>query len=93
MAGTDGTPITNATATETPSQEEFCERTGFRVPRGKLVREWTGEWVRPQSYEKRHPLDLLREIPREKSSALRNPEPDDAFVEDLFPAGVGPSDL
>jgi hypothetical protein len=93
MAGTDGTPITNSTASETPSIEEFCERTGFRVPRGTLVREWNGEWVRPASYEKRHPLDLLREIPREKSSALRNPEPDDAFVEDQYPSGVSVDDL
>ena len=80
MAGTDGTAITNPTASETPSSYEVCQRSGFRVPVGTLIREWTGLWVRPEVWEARHPSELLRLRAHEQPHPLGNPEPDDTFI-------------
>lgn len=93
MAGTDGTAITNPTATPTPSNYEICQRTGFRVEAGKLVREWTGHYVLPGVWEPRHPVELQRLQAHEKPHPWGNPEPDDAFVEDEYPNGVSVNDL
>lgn len=81
MSGTDGTAITNPTATETPSNYEVCQRTGFRLPIGKLVREWNGLYVSPDVWEKRHPSELLRLAAHEQPHDPGNPEPDDVFID------------
>jgi hypothetical protein len=93
MAGTDGTAITNTLASETASNYEVCQRTGFRLPAGKLEREWTGLYVRPDSIESRHPQELLRMRAHEKPHDPGNPEPDDRYVEDVYPSGVAVTDL
>jgi len=87
------TPITNPVATETASNYEICQRTGFRVEAGKLVREWTGLYVRPESYEPHNVLDLQRISGMEKAHFPGNPEPDDAFIENKFPGGVSSDSL
>jgi hypothetical protein len=93
MAATDGTDISNSTATATASNYEVCQRTGFRVKTGRLRKEWTGTLVREASHEHRHPLDLLKIKAEITSTALRNPEPTDVFVESAYPSGVSQSNL
>jgi hypothetical protein len=93
MAGTDGTAITNPTASETASNYEVCQRTGFRLPAGKLIREWTGLYVAPAVWEARHPNEALHVEARERPHDPGNPEPDDRYVEDQYPSGVSSADL
>lgn len=89
MSGTDGTPIENALATAAPTNYEICQRTGFRVERGSLAREWDGKLVRQRSYEPRQPLDLLRTRSERPYRGLANPEPQDQFIS----AEITPDDL
>jgi len=74
------TPIENASATETPSNYEICQRTGQKLKVGELKKEWTGLKVRPQSWEPRHPLDRVRAVGLEQSRGSPSPEPADQFI-------------
>jgi hypothetical protein len=74
----------NASATPVPSQEEVCQRTGFKVPRGTLKTEWNGAKVRPESFEARHPLDRVRSEVREQQRGSPAPEPADTFVKTTY---------
>jgi hypothetical protein len=69
----------NPHATEYPSNYEICDRTGFKVPRGTLKKEWTGAMVRPESWESRHPADFRRGIPERPRGSPR-PEAPDVFI-------------
>lgn len=69
----------NADATAEPSNYEICQRSGFRVRAGTLVREWTGLWVRPEVWETRHPQDFVRPIPERHRDTI-SPETDDEFL-------------
>jgi len=80
MSGTNGTDILNPDATATESNYEVCQRTGFRVPRGTLLLEWTGLWVCPEVWEARHPNERDRGRSHERAHEPGNPEPDDVFV-------------
>lgn len=72
--------IVNNDATEdTKNRYNICQRTGFRVKPGTLVREWNGTLVRPDSWEQRHPQEFIRPLAEDLKGA-RRPEPDDEFV-------------
>lgn len=38
----------------------ICERTGFKVRQGRTRQEWTGRFVRDQSWEERNAQDFVR---------------------------------
>lgn len=76
-----GTDIVNANAISIASNDEICDRTGFKVIAGTLKREWTGAMVRPESWESRHPQDFVRSRP-EKPRGSPRPEQDDSFIDD-----------
>lgn len=69
---------------------EICDRTGFKVPAGTLVKEWNGAMVRPESWEPRHPQDFVRGRTETPKGSPR-PEPTDTFIADN--AQVSASDL
>ena len=93
MAGINGTDITNPSATVTSSNYEICQRSGFRVPAGSLVREWDGRKVREESYEARHDLDRVRTRALNRPRGTPAPEPQDQFIENLYPNGVSAGSL
>ena len=75
-----GTPITNANAsTDKIVHYEVCQRTGFKVKRGTLIKDGYGLWVRPDSYESRHPSEFVRSV-AEKQSGSPRPEQENRFV-------------
>lgn len=84
--------ITNENAAEHPSNYEICDRTGFRVRRGELVKEWTGLRVRPDSFERRNTQDFVRGVSDEQKGSPA-PEQSDRFVSEEHPGGVRASDL
>ena len=75
------TDITNTNAVEIPSNYEICDRTGFRVERGQLVKQWDGLMVRPQSWEPRQPQDFVRATSDRPKGSPR-PEQSDTFIQD-----------
>jgi hypothetical protein len=79
-----GVPIENSNAIEIPSNYEICDRTGFKVLAGSLVKQWDGTMVRQRSWESRHPQDFVRgRAERHKGSP--RPEQSDVFIEDDAP--------
>jgi hypothetical protein len=46
-----------------PRLMAICQRSGFKVPRDEMVREWTGLWVHRDFYDPKHP-SLDRPAPR-----------------------------
>lgn len=54
----------------------ICARTGFKVLARDTVKEWTGQCVRRESYEARHPQDFLRA--RKDDQRVRDPRPEPA---------------
>lgn len=58
----------------------MCARTGQKVLASKTRREWTGQYVRAESFEARHPQDFLKA--RKDSQRVRDPRPEttDNFV-------------
>ena len=58
----------------------ICDRTGFKVKSSQMKKEWTGSSVRSQSWEPRHPQDLIRSIPDRQDVADPNPEQADTFL-------------
>lgn len=86
-----GDGIGNSTATETPSNNLICDRTGFKVSvKEGLRKEWTGRMVRKESWEPRHPQDFYRGKSREKQKGSERPEQEDVF---LTTNQVQPEDL
>ena len=74
------TDITNNNATtDPPVSYEVCQRTGFKVPKGTLRQEWSGLWVRPESYEHKHDALSIRSRPERQTGSPR-PEPDNLFI-------------
>ena len=84
--------ITNDNADEYPSNYEICDRTGFKVRRGELVREWTGAMVRADSWERRNIQDFVRGVGDEMKGSER-PEQEDRFIDEEHPFGVTADDL
>jgi hypothetical protein len=75
----DGPQNTNTISVA--SNYEICDRTGFRVPVGELVKEWNGSMVRRKSWEARHPQDFVRGRPEHPRGSPR-PEQADTFIAD-----------
>lgn len=82
----DGPQNTNADTY--PSNYEICDRTGFKVPRGTLIKEWNGAMVRPESWEARHPRDFIRPVAERQTGSPR-PEQTDVFIQDDDQVQVG----
>lgn len=45
----------------------ICQRTGIKTRRSQMRQEWTGLWVRADSWEPRHPQDFVRGIEDDSS--------------------------
>jgi hypothetical protein len=84
--------IVNPNADVFPSNYEICDRTGFKLERGKLVAEWTGAKVRADSFEKRNIQDFVRGVGDELTGSER-PEQDDRFIDEEYVGGVQAADL
>ena len=67
---------------------EICARSGLKQKVGSLVQEWSGAWVRPESYEPKHPQLMVRSRQDKLRGAVR-PEAADVFVSTT----TAPSDL
>jgi hypothetical protein len=74
------TSITNDNAiTDPPVNYEVCQRTGFRVPKGTLRQEWSGLYVRPESFEHKHDALFVKSKPERQRGSPR-PEPDTLYI-------------
>lgn len=62
----------------------ICDRTGFKLKRSQCRTEWNGLLVRKESWEPRHPQDLIRSIPDNQAvpAGEANPWPDDDYFLD-----------
>ena len=58
----------------------ICDRTGFKVKASWAHKEWNGNTVRNESWEPRHPQDLIRSIPDRQDVPDPNPEAEDTFL-------------
>ncbi len=74
------TAITNTDATEAANSFEICMRSGFKYPRGTLIREWSGMWVHPKFAEPKHPSDLGTPVTAERLTGSPRPERDDSCI-------------
>ena len=86
-AGTVGIEILNINAivnlnatVDNPTNEEFCQRTGFRQYPGEIQKDGYGELVRPASRDNKHPLDHIRSRGNDRQRGSIAPEQDDRFV-------------
>ena len=61
---------------------QICDRTGFKIKASWSQREWTGQTVRTQSWEERHPQDLIRSVQDHQDVDDPNPEAADTFLGD-----------
>lgn len=64
------------------AHNSHCDRTGFKVKNTHAKREWTGSTVRNESWEERHPQDLIRSVRDDQAVDDPNPEPPDNFLTD-----------
>lgn len=83
-------PVNLDAVTDIPSNYELCDRTNFRVEPHALSKEWSGLYVRPRSFEERHPQDLPHSASPDKQTGSPAPELDDRF---LTTNEVQPEDL
>jgi hypothetical protein len=84
--------IINPNADTYPSNYEICDRTGFRVERNQLVKEWTGAMVRQDSFEARNVQDFVRGVGDDLTGSPR-PEQADRLIGEEYPSGVTAEDL
>jgi hypothetical protein len=61
---------------------QICDRTGFKVKDSWSRKEWTGNTVRRESWEERHPQDLIRSVQDRQHVDDPNPEAADKFLTD-----------
>ncbi len=59
---------------------QICRRTGFKIKASWGRKEWTGQTVRTQSWEARHPQDLIRSVQDRQDVEDPNPEATDTFL-------------
>lgn len=59
---------------------QICDRTGFKVKSTQTQKEWTGSTVRKESWEQRHPQDLIRSVQDHQAVPDPNPEAADSFL-------------
>ena len=74
-----GHAITNDNATPATTNQEICDRTGFRVLPGELVRNWDGIYTRLKSLDVKPPQLLIRSVPDQQKGSP-SPESADVFV-------------
>ena len=74
------------------SYNVICDRTGFKLKREQCQTEWNGLLVRRESWEARHPQDLIRSKMDDQSvpAGEANPPGEDIF---LATNAVSASDL
>ena len=85
------TDIVNPYAGDTPSNYEICQRSGKRARIDTLVRDgYTGAWVLPEFVD---PPEPPVRTPVTSGRGSEDAESTDAFISDLYPSGVQPSDL
>ena len=85
-----GLEVVNTGASlDTGNRFNVCQRTGFRVKAGGLMKEQYGAWVRPESYERPNPLDLGVRVKAESLTGALRPEPST----DLTYSSIAPEDL
>ena len=58
----------------------ICDRTGFKMKASDCRMEWNGLFVRRESWEERHPQDLLRGFPDRQQVDISRPGTGDVFV-------------
>lgn len=58
----------------------ICERTGFKVRAGRTRKEWTGRFVRDQSFEPRQPQDFVRGVRDDQTVPNPRPRQVDTFI-------------
>ena len=56
------------------------DRTGFKIKNTWSRKEWTGNTVRRESWEERHPQDLIRSVQDRQDVDDPNPEASDTFL-------------
>lgn len=61
---------------------QIDDRTGFKVKNTWTRKEWTGNTIRTQSWEERHPQDLIRSVQDRQHVDDPNPEAADNFLTD-----------
>jgi hypothetical protein len=58
----------------------ICDRTGFKVRQNNTQQEWTGRFIRRQSWEKRNDQDFVRGVPDEQYVPDVRPRQLDVFI-------------
>lgn len=62
------------------AHNKICDRTGFKVKSTDTRKEWNNLVVRRESFELRHPQDLIRSRPDRQQVPDPRSEPDNSFV-------------
>lgn len=63
----------------------ICDRSGFKRRASKTRKEWDGYMVRNESWEVRHPQDLVRGVSDDQSVPEARPRPATVFVDYAHP--------
>lgn len=58
----------------------ICDRTGFKLKASDCQFEWNGLFVRKESFEERHPQDLLKGFPDRQQPNVSRPGTGDTFL-------------
>jgi hypothetical protein len=58
-----------------------CDVCGFEYKASKLRRRWDGFMVCDKDFETRHPQDLIKSPPAEKTPPWTRPESADSFID------------
>lgn len=61
----------------------ICDRTGFKVKRSDCRKQWDNKIVRKESWEPRHPQDLLRSRPDRQQVADPRSDSPGAFFKQV----------
>lgn len=57
-----------------------CMVSGFKMPPGKLARQWNGIWARHDDFDYRHPQELVRPTRDRMGVPIPRPEAEDTFI-------------
>lgn len=68
----------------------ICDRSGFKVPLERLVKQWDGAMVDRRFVDPRQPQDFVRGVPDNQALPFSRPETPDTF---LSVGDVTPEDL
>lgn len=59
---------------------QICDQSGFKVRATKTKKQWNGYVVRKQSWEARHPQDLVRGVADYQAVPEARPRPSEVYV-------------